>query len=187
MDLNYYQGFRSGTHHEAVTTEFEWALMRFHKSFERFCLQVASMSGLGFISFSELVLLHVIRMQETPKTAAILARQMNVDGITNVQYSLRKLLKYKLVVKRTGENSKVQTYEVTEKGNGLLREWGRVRRDLLTDRTKNIEGIDARLTDAAAFVSMLTGVYDEASRISASYRPTRAREAAPEAPARTRR
>lgn len=169
VDLNYYHGFRSGTPHEAVTTEFEWAVKQFRNSYERFSLHVASRCGFGHLSFAEVVLVHLIRMQDRPQTAALLARQLNVDGISNVQYSLRKLMKYRLITKKTSGSGKLQTYEATEKGNAFMNEYGRIRRSLLTDRTRNIEGIDARLAESTALLRMLIGVYDEAGRVAATF------------------
>ena len=170
MDQGYYKGWHlGGTHHEAMTTDFEWGVLRFEQAFQRFILQVASICGLGHLSYSELVLVHVIRMQDRPKTAALIARQLNMDGITNIQYSLRKLLKYKLVVKIKGGNSKICTYDITKSGAAMLEEYTRIRRDILTDQTKSIENIDKKLYEAAKLISMLTGTYDEASRSSATY------------------
>jgi predicted MarR family transcription regulator len=168
VDLNYYHGFRSGTPHEAMTTEFEWAVKRFRNSYERFSLHIASRCGFGHLSFAEVVLIHLIRMQDRPQTAALLARQLNVDGISNVQYSLRKLMKYRLITKRTG-SGKLQTYEATEKGNVFMNEYGRIRRSLLTDRTKSIDGIDARLAESTALLRVLIGIYDEAGRVAATF------------------
>lgn len=170
VDQSYYKGWHlGGTHHDAMTTEFEWAMLRFEQAFQRFMLQVGSMCGLGELSSAELVLLHVIRMQDGPKTAAVLARQLNIDGVTNVQYSLRKLLKMDLVDKIKGGNSKIWMYAVTERAAAMLDDYTRIRREMLTDQTKNIEHIDKKLYETAKLISMLTGTYDEASRISATY------------------
>lgn len=170
LDQGYYKGWHlGGTHHDAMTTEFEWAMLRFEQAFQRFMLQVGSMCGLGELSSAELVLLHVIRMQDGPKTAAVLARQLNIDGVTNVQYSLRKLLKMDLVDKIKGGNSKIWTYAVTGRAAAMLDDYTRIRREMLTDQTKNIEHIDKKLYETAKLISMLTGTYDEASRISATY------------------
>lgn len=170
LDQSYYKGWHlGGTHHDAMTTEFEWAMLRFEQAFQRFMLQVGSMCGLGELSSAELVLLHVIRMQDGPKTAAVLARQLNMDGITNVQYSLRKLLNFGLVDKIKGGNSKIWTYAVTARAAAMLNDYTRIRREMLTDQTKNIESIDKKLYETAKLISMLTGTYDEASRISATY------------------
>ncbi|OJX07156.1 MAG: hypothetical protein BGO72_14770 [Burkholderiales bacterium 70-64] len=171
VDLNYYHGFRGGTPHEAMTTEFEWAVKQFRNSYERFSLHIASRCGFGHLSFAEVVLVHLIRMQDRPQTAALLARQLNVDAISNVQYSLRKLLKYRLIVKKTDRGGKLQTYEATDKGNAFMNEYGRLRKSLLTDRTQNIEGIDARLAESSALLRMLIGIYDEAGRVAATFAP----------------
>lgn len=170
LDQSYYKGWHlGGTHHDAMTTEFEWAMLRFEQAFQRFMLQIASMCGLGELSSAELVLLHVIRMQDGPKTAAVLARQLNIDGVTNVQYSLRKLLNSGFVDKIKGANSKIWMYAATERAAAMLDEYTRIRREMLTDQTKNFESIDKKLYEAAKLISLLTGTYDEASRISATY------------------
>lgn len=51
----------------------------------------------------------------------------------------------------------------------MLEEYTRIRRNVLTDQTMNIEQIDKRLIETAKLISMLTGVYDEAGRVSATY------------------
>ncbi|NML27961.1 winged helix DNA-binding protein [Zoogloea dura] len=158
-------------HHEAVTTEFEWSILRFFQAFERYCMQIAHISGLADLSFSELILLHVIGLQDTPKTVGLLARQTNTDSVTNVQYSLRKLVAYELVVKIREGKSKVFTYDVTDKGRELINQYAQFRQRVLTEQTKSIESIDRKLSEAARLISMLSGVYDEAVRVSATYNP----------------
>ncbi|GAA4017914.1 hypothetical protein GCM10022212_12050 [Actimicrobium antarcticum] len=152
-----------------MTTEFEWAVLRFQQAFERSCLQVANISGLVELSFQELILLHVIGMQERPKTAASIARQLNSDAISNIQYSLRKLLSHKLVAKIKEGTGKIYTYDVTKKGRTMVNEYAKIRQMVLTEQTKNIEEIDRKLYEASKLISLLTGLYDEASRISATY------------------
>lgn len=174
------------THHEAVTTEFEWSILRFFQAFERYCMQIAHISGLADLSFSELILLHVIGLQDTPKTVGLLARQTNTDSVTNVQYSLRKLVAYELVVKIREGKSKVFTYDVTEKGRELINQYAHFRQRVLTEQTKSIESIDRKLSEAARLISMLSGVYDEAVRVSATYNPYVSQDVPPPA-AKTRK
>jgi predicted MarR family transcription regulator len=157
------------TPHDAVTTEYEWAILRFNEAFQRYCMQVAHVSGLGSLSYPELILLHVIGMQERPATAGLLARQLNTDTISNIQYSLRKLMGYKLVTKIQEGGGKVYTYDVTSKGRQLVNLYARVRQKVLTEQTASIENVDAKLAETARLVSVLTGLYDEAARISATY------------------
>lgn len=175
IDPAVYRGWHLGhTHHEAMTTEFEWSILRFQQAFERFCLQVGNICGLVELSFPELILLHVIGMQERPKTAALIARQLNSDAINNIQYSLRKLLNYKLIVKIKEGSGKIYTYDVTKKGRALVNEYAQIRQLVLTEQTKSIEEIDRKLYETSKLVSLLTGLYDEASRIAATYRPVKA-------------
>lgn len=179
LDPAVYRGWHlGGSHHEAMTTEFEWSILRFQQAFERFCLQVGNISGLVELSFQELILLHVIGMQERPKTAALIARQLNSDAINNIQYSLRKLLNYKLIVKIKEGTGKIYTYDVTKKGRALVNEYAQIRQLVLTEQTKTIEEIDRKLYEASKLISLLTGLYDEASRISATYSPVAAARAA---------
>jgi len=155
--------------HEAATTDFEWALTRFQQAFERYVSQLASITGLQELSFPEVVILHVIRMQDRPKTAATIARQVNRDDIPNIQYSLRKLVKLELARTVRESGGKIFAYEVTCKGRALLDRYAEIRSEVLTEQTRSIENVDEKLGEAKRLLSLLTGVYDEAGRISAAY------------------
>jgi len=157
--------------HEAISTEYEWSVLRYQQAFERWITQLADISGLAELSYTEIVIMHVIRMQNRPKTAASIARQLNRDDIPNIQYCLRKLVKMELCRKIQENGSKTSAYEVTEKGNALTDNYAELRREILTNQTKNIDRVDEKLREATQLISLLTGLYDEASRISASYSP----------------
>jgi len=156
------------TPHDVVTTDFEWASIRFQQAFERFCLQIAHLVGLGQLSFSELIVFHVLGLQDSPTKVSVLVRLINADAITNTQYCLRKLELYGLVCKSREEHGSLQTYAVTEKGRGLIVKYAHFRRLGLTEQTKTIEAIDRRLADSAQLIGLLTGVYDEAMRTAAT-------------------
>jgi predicted MarR family transcription regulator len=159
------------TSHEAISTEYEWSILRYQQAFERWITQLADISGLAELSYTEIVIMHVIRMQNRPKTAASIARQLNRDDIPNIQYCLRKLVKMGLCRKTQESGIKTSTYEVTEKGNTLTDSYAELRREILTNQTKSIDRVDEKLREATQLISLLTGLYDEASRISASYSP----------------
>lgn len=158
------------THHDVMTTEFEWATIRFQQAFERYCVQIAHISGLGDLSFQEIILLHVLGLQGMPITTGMLARQMNADTVTNIQYCLRKLEAHQLVTK-TREKGNIQIYELSPKGNDLVKKYAYFRQKILTDQTKVIESVDRKLAETTQLISMLTGIYDEAMRVSATYNP----------------
>lgn len=157
--------------HEAMSTDFEWSILRFQQAFERWITQLADITGLSELSYIEIIIIHVIRMQDRPKTAANITRQLNRDDIPNIQYCLRKLVKMNLCRKVTEAGSKSSAFEVTDKGKRLTDNYAKVRREILTEQSKNIDRIDEKLKDATQIISLLTGLYDEAGRISASYSP----------------
>lgn len=160
--------------HEATSTDFEWSILRFQQAFERWITQLAAITGLSELSYIEIVIMHVIRMQDRPKTAASIARQLNRDDIPNIQYCLRKLVKVELCRKTTEGGSKTSAYEVTDKGKQLTDSYAELRREILTNQTNNIDKVDEKLREATKVISLLTGLYDEAGRISASYSPINA-------------
>ena len=157
------------TPHEAATTEFEWSLLRFQQAWERWVMQLANVVGMGDLSYTEAVVLHVIRMQDRPKTAAHISRQLNRDDIPNIQYCLRKLEKMKLCRKVRQNTPKTFAYEVTDAGRQLTDRYADLRRIVLTEQTKIIGQVDVKLQEAAKLINLLTGLYDQAGQISATY------------------
>ena len=162
--------------HEAKSTDFEWSILRFQQAFERWITQLADITGLSGLSYIEIIIIHVIRMQDRPKTAASIARQLNRDDIPNIQYCLRKLVKMHLCRKVTETGSKSIAFEVTDQGKHLTENYAEVRKEILTEQSKNIDRIDKKLTEATKIISLMTGLYDEAGRISASYSPINSSE-----------
>ena len=108
-------------------------------------------------------------MQDRPKSAAAIARQLNRDDIPNIQYCLRKLVKVNLCRKVKESGNKTAAYETTGKGKKLTDKYAELRREILTEQTKNIDQVDEKLQEATKVISLLTGMYDEAGRKSASY------------------
>jgi predicted MarR family transcription regulator len=161
--------------HEALSTDYEWSILRFQQAFERWITQLADITGLAELSYIEIIIMHVIRMQNRPKTAASIARQLNRDDIPNIQYCLRKLVKMDLC-RKISEGGKVTAFDVTEKGKQMTDRYAEVRRQILTEQTKNIDRVDEKLRDTTRIISLLTGLYDEAGRITASYSPIAADE-----------
>ena len=99
---------------EAAFTELEFALMRVHESFGRWqsdCFAAAS--GLT-LTGSENTLLHVIRLHNRAKPLKELARLTNRDDFPNLQYAIRKLIKYGLISQSGARSNAV--YSATPRG-----------------------------------------------------------------------
>jgi predicted MarR family transcription regulator len=110
-------------------------------------------------------------MQDRPKNSATIARLINRDDIPNIQYSLRKLESAGLVTKSRDEKSKQFNYVVTDRGTRVTDEYHDIKGEILIERLKQIQNIESRLEDLAQLLSILTGVYEESARDSATFTP----------------
>jgi len=157
------------TQAEVDTTELEFAVMRTFESFGRW--QGECLAGVADIAASgpENALLHVIRMNDRPKSVKELARLMNRDDIPNIQYSLRKLIAAGLVEKSGSARSGV-TYSVTTLGHDVTERYAALRRALLVAAIENVPDFVDRLADATRTLNLLAGIYEEISRIAATHR-----------------
>jgi predicted MarR family transcription regulator len=154
---------------EVDTTELEFALMRTFEGFGRWqseCLaSVCDLAATG----PENALLHIIRMNDRPKTIKELARLTNRDDVPNIQYSLRKLIGAGLVIRKGAGRTGV-TYEVTDEGRRVTDDYGAVRRRLLIQAVTGVPGFAERLAEATRTLNLLSGIYEEISRVAATHR-----------------
>ncbi len=154
---------------EVETTELEFALMRTFEGFGRWqseCL--ASVSDLAATG-PENALLHIIRMNDRPKTIKDLSRLTNRDDVPNIQYSLRKLIGAGLVL-RNGAGRTGVTYRVTEKGLTVTDDYGTLRRRLLIAAIDDVPEFAHKLAEATRTLNLLSGIYEEVARVAATHR-----------------
>jgi predicted MarR family transcription regulator len=152
---------------EAAATELEWALLRWREAFERYQREALSRLSYSNLNTQEGLLLHIIRMQDRPKSTGMIANLLNRDDVQNIQYSLRKLVAEKLVKKVKDGAGKSFNLTVTEKGRQLTDDLVDLRRKILIKQLEGIEKNESRILESAKMVSMMTALYNEAGRISA--------------------
>lgn len=170
IDPLYYRRWHlAKTASELKITEFEYGVMRFHEAFARWAESAMSIAAGLDLGLAEQTILHVIRMQNRPKGAATIARLLNRDDIPNIQYTLRKLEGLKLIRKIKEKGVKTFNYTVTPMGEHVTNEYSRIREQLLIKHLSAIANIDDRIGDTGELLSILTGIYEEAARISATY------------------
>ena len=154
---------------EVDTTELEFALMRAFEGFGRWqteCLaSVCDLAATG----PENAMLHIIRMNERPKSLKEIARLMNRDDVPNIQYSLRKLLAAGLIVRQGAGRSGV-SYDCTDAGRRVSEEFAVVRRNLLLAEIADVPGFAQRLAEASRTLNLLSGIYEEVARAVATHR-----------------
>ncbi|MBK6400749.1 MAG: winged helix DNA-binding protein [Rhodocyclaceae bacterium] len=154
---------------EAATTELEWALLRWWEAFGRYSLHALNMLGLDGVGSAEMLILHIVRLHDRPKSATMIANLLNRDDIQNVQYSLRKLVGMGLAAKVRDQKGKYNHLAVTERGRQICDDFAAIRAQLLIADVAQLDNGEAVLLQAAKTVSMLTGLYDSAGRTSTGY------------------
>ena len=169
MKAEYYRNWHlANDETEFRATELEFALMRVLEAFSRWVAAADEMVGLSELKHAEHIILHVIRMQNRPKSGATIARLLNRDDLPNIQYSLRKLENSGYIVKSKEAGTKNHTYGITKLGEKLTTEYSRLRSEILIRRMKSLTDFDARADNATELLSIMTGIYEESARSTSS-------------------
>lgn len=160
----------ASTADDELATSFEFALMQVFEAYQRWVVQGQRLVGYPEISYNEVVVLHVVRMQERAKDAATIAKLVNRDDLPNVLYNLRKLVSVGLVNKvRIGSGT---YFEITEQGRIETDRYAELRRDLLVSNMRQIAHIQEKLQAATDLMHSITGCYDTAARETAAMNPS---------------
>lgn len=154
---------------EIDVTEVEYALMRSYEAFVRWQAECLATVVEFAASGPENALLHIIRMNDRPKSIRDLAHMANREDIPNIQYSLRKLMKGGFV-KRTGSGRAGVTYEATPLGQRVTERFADIRSVLLIDAVTRVPDLASKLEDAARTLELMTGIYEQAARAAATHR-----------------
>jgi predicted MarR family transcription regulator len=133
MESRYYRHWHLAKDEtELNITELEYSAIRFQEAFARWIVTIGELTGSSGLKYGEHVMLHVIRMQDRPKSTATIARLINRDDMPNIQYSLRKLESEGLVRKKKEKGTKNFVYEITARGTQITDEYAKIRSEMLT-------------------------------------------------------
>lgn len=170
MKAKYYKSWHLAEDESSFkVTEFEWAMIRFYEAFSRSVTTMGTLTIDADIKYSEHLILHVIRMQDRLKSSATIARMINRDDIPNIQYSLRKLEAKGLIEKVQGKGAKNFAYRVTEKGALTTDEYAALRSEVLLEPMATLGNFDASIAKVTQLLGVMTGIYEEAARSSATF------------------
>ena len=159
--------------HEIAVTELEYSLFRSYESFSRWMKEcTVAASGVN-MSANDCAILNVIAMRDRPKGMTEIARLLNRDDNTNIQYSIRKLIQDGLVEKTSTDNRrKGVRYRTTSAGTDVVRRFVALRRGLLIEMTEAIRDMDDQLANGSKILDIMTGMYEQAARVAATHRPS---------------
>lgn len=148
---------------ESGLAAFEFSLERAMQAYYRWkgaCLAAAGPSGL---TGNDTAVLNVIRMREQPKSLSEIARLLNRDDMSNIQYALRKLASLDLVEKTEGQARKTTTYRVTEAGFAVTERYAELRAQILLTMLGATGNQQERRQAAGDFLDLMAGLYDQAA------------------------
>ena len=146
---------------EAEIADFELQLWRVFYGFIGWQEECEKTVNNTDLTGNELAILHVIRLKDRPKTISDISRILNRNDTFNIHYSIRKLIKKKLVQKTVGGKA----YEMTPEGIENTSAYARMRKNTLIKLYLNSQ--DLQLTDMAAKLAKLKSIYDDASQLVA--------------------
>ncbi len=150
-------------------TDFEFAMLAVHAAFERYAVQTARLCGGPELNFTEVLIIHVVRMHDRPKDAATIARLLNRDDLPNVQYALRKLVTSGLV-----EKSKLGTatvFSTSDEGVRWTDRYAALRSKVMLEFLGAEDLFAGRLEVATRSAAVLAGMFDSSSRAAALLNP----------------
>ncbi len=111
-------------------------------------------------------MLHNVNHRERQKRLTDICFLLNIDDSHTVNYALKKLMKAGLI---EGEKrGKEMFYSTTTQGFDLCDKYREVREQCLLDSLKHLEVDKDQLSEMAAMMRTLSGLYDQASRAASS-------------------
>jgi predicted MarR family transcription regulator len=140
-------------------TDLEVAGMRCQESFLRWqteCLHAVTGVSLSGV---ESTLLHAIGMHERPKNIRELMQYTNRQDVPNIQYGLRKLLKFGFIVK-SGSGPKGVFYTATAEGLAVCQNFATLREKLMLRAISDNAGFERAAQTASAVLESLEHLYE---------------------------
>ncbi len=156
---------------EIQIAEFEFQLWRIFYGFLRWQEDCQRYVCNDTLSGYEIALLHIIRMNNRSKTIYELSRLLNRDDPNNIQYGLNKLIKLGLIEKeKSTTTQKALAYKITDQGIKNTDEFCLARSSILIESFRKGGLPDLGLEKLTTSLIKIRGIYDEASRLAASYK-----------------
>lgn len=150
---------------ELAFGEFHHVVICFGEAFYRFVgKSLAQLADDPNMTGQDSVILHTIASLDRPKSVTEIQHVTNRGDVANIQYSVRKLMRAGLIEKAPRGAGRGTSYRASAKGRAVVREYVEARRALLNQVPQDAAQLAARLGDTSALLSLLTGLYDQASR-----------------------
>lgn len=148
---------------ETAFIEFEFALHHITEAFGRWSTELHEHVSGKMMTVQEISMLQVVRMKDSAKSAAEIAKYLNRTDSANVLYALRKLEKAGLVEKSPGPPRET-TYQVTAYGRDVTDRYAAKRRELLLSLIDRISQSGKIFEGVNRTLWLMSGFYEQAAR-----------------------
>jgi predicted MarR family transcription regulator len=156
---------------ELVIADFEYAMMRSVESFNAWQQECLAAVAGHKMSATDNVVLHITRMKDRPKSITELSKLMNRADLSNLKYSVRKMVELGLLEKVSeGGKRKGMRYRATATGIEITDAYARLRRDQLLPAMGALADSAEQLAQATRTLNMVSGLYEQIAQVVAFHR-----------------
>ncbi len=147
-------------------SEFEYGMIIAHNAFSRWMVRCMSAAGHTDFSPLDVLVLHNVNHRNRAKRLTDICFVLHVEDQHTVNYSLKKLVKADLVARN--KRGKEIFYKTTKAGRDACARYREIREGCLTSAYKSMDQEGSEISQAAALLRLLSGLYDQASRAASS-------------------
>ncbi|MCZ4282469.1 winged helix DNA-binding protein [Kiloniella laminariae] len=148
-------------------SELEYGMIIAFNGFSRWMVRCMNATGLHDFNPLDVLVLHNVNHRKREKRLNDICFVLNIEDPHTVNYSLKKLIKGKLV--KGSKRGKEIFYSTTEEGIKACAEYRKIRDLCLIDPAVATETKFDEIARTAQILRSVSGLYDQASRAAASF------------------
>ncbi len=147
-------------------SELEYGMVMAYNAFNRW--MVRCMTAVGYSDFNglDILVLHNVNHRSREKRLVDVAFMLNVEDSHTINYSLKKLMKAKLI--SSEKRGKEMFYSTTEEGQNVCTEYRKIRELCLVESANSTDRNFTEISKSATVLRSVSGLYDQAARAAAS-------------------
>lgn len=147
--------------------EFEYALILAYQAFSRWAVRCMTAAGAAELAILDVLVLHHIHHRNRPKRLSDLATALGVDDHHVINYSLKKLVRLRLIVRK--KPGKEVFYSISNEGIAICERYREIRDACLAPISASFFNDKNALSELGQTLRLLSGAYDQAARSAASF------------------
>lgn len=147
-------------------SEFEYGMIIAHNAFSRWMIRCMHAAGYADFSTLDVLVLHNVNHRNRSKRLVDICFVLHVEDQHTVNYSLKKLVKGELIERE--KRGKEIFYFATDKGIEACKRYREIREQCLTSAYRGLDQEGSEISQAAALLRLMSGLYDQASRAASS-------------------